>query len=108
VTTGWGGTLDFLPSDYPYLVDFDLVPSRDDETDNWSPSSDGYWAKARIGHAARLLRSVYQDRGAAWAAAAVLAPGIRARFDSATATSRLLATLGRVPVPVRVPGPETR
>jgi glycosyltransferase involved in cell wall biosynthesis len=104
VTTGWGGTLDFLPSDYPYLVDFDLVPSRDDETDIWAPSSDGYWAKARIAHGAELLRSVYEDREAAWAAAARHAPGIRARFDSATATSRLLATLGRVPVP----GPETR
>ena len=99
VTTGWGGTLDFLPEGYPYLVDYDLVASSLDEPDNWAPPSRGRWAKARIAHGAALLRSVHEDREKAWAQASALAPQIRAQFGSAVATERLLRVLARVPLP---------
>jgi glycosyltransferase involved in cell wall biosynthesis len=98
VVTGWGGALDFLPEDYPYLIDYDLVPSGDDEPDGWLPPSRGRWAKARTAHASALLRSVHEERQAAWSCASGVAMDLRTRFDSATATARLLEVLGRVPV----------
>lgn len=98
VVTGWGGALDFLPEDYPYLVDYDLVASTDDEPDNWMPPSRGRWAKVRIAHASKLLRAVHERRDAAWSRAAAVAPDVRARFDSRTATARFLDVLARVPV----------
>jgi hypothetical protein len=96
VTTGWGGTLDFLPETYPYLVDYDLIPSGDDEPDHWSPPDSGWWAKARVAHGAALLRSVYDDRKTAWQAAGSLAPEIRSRFSPEAATARLRTVLARV------------
>jgi len=98
VVTGWGGALDFLPEDYPYLIDYDLVPSGDDEPDGWMPPSRGRWAKARSAHASALLRSIHDEREAAWSRASAVAMDIRARFDSAAATARLVEVLGRVPV----------
>jgi hypothetical protein len=106
VTTGWGGTLEFLSADYPYLVEFDLISSQDDESDDWSPGSDGRWAKARKAHAATLLRSIYEDRATAWTVARRLAPHIRARFDAASATSHLLDALGRIAIPAADPDDE--
>lgn len=103
VTTGWSGTLEFLPPDYPYLVEFDLISSQDDENDDWSPESDGRWAKARKADATTLLRSIYEDRATAWMVARRLAPQIRNRFDAARSTSQLLGALSRVPVPEPVP-----
>jgi len=109
VTTGWGGVLDYLPVDSPYLVDYDLVPQTGDEPDNWSPQSPGHWARARAGHAVSVLRSVVDDREAAWALAARLAPEIRTRFATPAMTERLLRALARVPSRERrhrpTPGP---
>jgi len=109
VTTGWGGVLDYLPVDSPYLVDYDLVPQTGDEPDNWSPQSPGHWARARAGHAVSVLRSVVDDREAAWALAARLAPEIRTRFAAPAMTERLLRALARVPSRERrhrpTPGP---
>jgi len=109
VTTGWGGVLDYLPVDSPYLVDYDLVPQTGDEPDNWSPQSPGHWARARADHAVSVLRSVVDDREAAWALAARLAPEIRTRFATPAMTERLLRALARVPSRERrhrpTPGP---
>ena len=98
VVTGWAGALDYLPDDYPYLVDFDLIASTDDEPDNWMPTSPGRWAKARIDHASTLLRSVHDDRQAAWSVASKVGPDIRERFDARLITDRFLDALARVPI----------
>jgi glycosyltransferase involved in cell wall biosynthesis len=59
IVTGWGGQLDHLGRDYPLLVDFDLIPTVDDEPDDWFEAREGYrWARARHDHAVDLLRWV--------------------------------------------------
>ncbi len=63
VVTAWGGHLDFLPPEYPFLVAYRLVPTLDDHRDDWFEAAvDQRWAKADIACAAALLRRVYEER----------------------------------------------
>lgn len=69
VLPGWGGHLDYLPPGYPYQVRHDLVPTGDDEPDDWFVRADGQrWARADVAHASALLREIYEqrDQGQAW------------------------------------------
>jgi len=94
VVTGWGGTLDMLPSGYPYCVDYDLAPTTLDEPDDWwSPRPGERWARARVAHAAALLRDVFEHRVQARDWGRLLQSGIHSRFDSAQVTRRLLEAL---------------
>jgi glycosyltransferase involved in cell wall biosynthesis len=94
LVTGWCGTLDFLPSGYPYLVDYDLAPTVSDESDDWwSPRPGERWAKARVAHAAVLLRHIFEHRAQAREWGRVLQSKIHANFDSAQVTRRLLDAL---------------
>ncbi len=48
IVTRWGAAPEFLPDDYPYLVDYDLVATTTDEPDAlWHPRPGEQWAKAR-------------------------------------------------------------
>jgi glycosyltransferase involved in cell wall biosynthesis len=63
VVTGWGGQLDYLGADYPLLVDYDLVPTTTDPSDDWFEAREEYqWARARHDHAVELLRWVASHR----------------------------------------------
>ena len=98
VVTGWGGTLDFLPPDYPYCADFDLVPADSEEPDSWlNPRLGGRWAKVRIAHAAALLRRVFEHREEARHWGSALRSNIGSSFESAQVTRRLLDTLEGIP-----------
>ena len=37
IVTGWSGTREFCPEDYPYFVDYDLIPTTDDQPDAHCP-----------------------------------------------------------------------
>jgi glycosyltransferase involved in cell wall biosynthesis len=96
VVTGWGGTLDMLVAGYPYCVDYDLTPTMLDEPDDWwSPRAGERWAKARVPHASRLLRDVFEHQVEARRWGRVLQSHIRSNFDSAQVTRRLLDALER-------------
>jgi hypothetical protein len=83
VVTGWGGHLDYLGTDYPLLVDYDLVPTTSDPLDDWFDARPGdRWAKARHDHAVDLLRWVAANPGKASDVAAPV--GERLRQDCAT------------------------
>jgi glycosyltransferase involved in cell wall biosynthesis len=106
VATGWSATPEFLPDGYPYLVDYDLVATTTDEADAlWHPQPGERWAKARVSHAATLLRRVYEhrDEAAAW--------GLRSQghvlstFDSSTVTRQLLEALDAREQPLRARAP---
>jgi hypothetical protein len=64
VLPGWGGHLDYLPPGYPYQVRYGLVPTGDDEPDDWFVRADDQrWAQADVPHASALLRQICQERG---------------------------------------------
>jgi glycosyltransferase involved in cell wall biosynthesis len=94
LVTGWGGTLDFLPSGYPYLVEYDLVPTASEEPDDWwCPRHGERWARARVDHAAALLRHVFEHPAQAREWGRMLRSAIHTGFDSAQVTRRLLDAL---------------
>ena len=59
--TGHGGQLDYLDPDVAHLVDHELVPV-DDPAGAPSYTPDQTWAEPSVGHAAALLRSLYESR----------------------------------------------
>ena len=61
VATGWSGNLDFMTPENGYLVDYDLVPVGPEGAPY---PADGKWAQPDLEHAARLMREVFDDRGA--------------------------------------------
>lgn len=94
VVTGWGGSLEFLPARYPYLVEYDLIPTNHDRTDDWIDlAPDRRWARARHDHAVQLLRHVYQSRDEAQTWGRQLQRHVTRTFASETVTSCLLAAL---------------
>ena len=94
IATGWSATRRFLPDDYPYLVDYDLVATITDEPDAvWRPLPGERWAKARVPHAAALLRHVYEHRDDARAWGRRAQSHVLANYDSVTVTRRLVAAL---------------
>jgi glycosyltransferase involved in cell wall biosynthesis len=96
VVTGWGGTLEFLPAGYPYLVHYDLVPTTNEEPDAWwEPHAGEHWAKARTDHAATLMRHVFDHRDEARDWGSTLRSNVNADFSQADVTRRLIAALER-------------
>jgi glycosyltransferase involved in cell wall biosynthesis len=96
VVTGWGGTREFLPDDYPYYVDYDLVPTATEEADAWwHPRARENWAKARTEHAAALLRHVFEHRDEAREVGWALQARVSVEFAEARVTRCLIDALGR-------------
>jgi glycosyltransferase involved in cell wall biosynthesis len=94
VVTGWGGTPEFLPEGYPYLVDFDLVPTDSDPKDDWiDVAPDRRWARARRQHAVELLRTVHRQPDVARAWGARLREHIVTTYSPDTVTPLLLDAL---------------
>jgi glycosyltransferase involved in cell wall biosynthesis len=94
IVTGYGGSLDFLPEGYPYLVEYELGPTLAAEPDAWwFPRADEQWANARVDHAARLMRDVYGRRAEARAWGDALAAHVNASFAEPVVTRRLIETL---------------
>jgi len=99
IVTGWSAAREFLPADYPYFVDYDLVPTLADEPDDWWQPRDGeHWAKARIPHATALLRHVFEHRDEARSWGRTLQSHVHDHFDATTVTRRLLDAIGATPV----------
>jgi len=95
IVTGWGGTREFWPEGYPYLVEYDLTPTTDDQPDAWwQPRPGERWAKARMAHAAALLRHVYCHREEARSWGRTAQSHVQENFGSTRITRRLLQALG--------------
>ena len=94
VVTGWSAAREFLPEDYPYFVDYDLIPTTDDQPDAWwQPRKGEHWAKARIPHAAALLRHVFSHREEARSWGRTAQSHVLENFGRARITRRLLQAL---------------
>jgi glycosyltransferase involved in cell wall biosynthesis len=62
IITGYGGHLDFLGKDYPYLVDYVMVPVRGMPWIPWYNETQK-WAQPDISHAISLMRDIYKLYG---------------------------------------------
>jgi hypothetical protein len=87
--TGYGGQLDYLPSDRAYLVDYHLVPVQDSNGQG-SYTEDQEWAEPSVEHASRLMRKVFEKPHEAQANASILAQEIQTRFSQQAVTRQLI------------------
>ncbi len=62
IATGYSGNLDYMTNENSYLVDYELVPIGLG-ADPYP--ADGVWAEPDVEHAAKLMREVFADPGAA-------------------------------------------
>lgn len=60
VATGWSGNTDFCTPENSFPVDYTLIPIGKPAAP-FSDLSGGIWAEPDIGHAARILRGIYDD-----------------------------------------------
>jgi glycosyltransferase involved in cell wall biosynthesis len=98
IVTGWSATREFLPDGYPYFVDYDLISTTDDQPDAWwQPQPGERWAKARIPHAAALLRHVYSHREEARSWGRTAQSHVLENFNRTIVTRRLLQALSADP-----------
>jgi glycosyltransferase involved in cell wall biosynthesis len=94
VTTGWGGSLDFLGEDHPWLVPCSLEPTTATPPDGHFPAEPGMrWAHADRAAAAALLREVYENRHAAAREAAARGARLRVAFAPERVGRTLLTAL---------------
>ena len=92
VMTGWGGQLDYLGAEWPYLVDFEMTPVIHAQgRGSYLPTQ--RWASASIEHAIDLLRAVRRSPERARAEARTLAERIRLAFNERVVGARLLEVL---------------
>lgn len=92
IITGFGGQLDYLGPEYPFLVDWRLVPVQD-RYGQPSYTSDQNWAEPSVDHAARLMRRIYENPAAAGRVAELQARLIRQNFSSKKNISKLISIL---------------
>lgn len=59
IATRYSGNLDFMDDQNSLLVDFSMVPLRHGDYPCWKDQS---WAEADVGHAATLMRRVFENR----------------------------------------------
>jgi glycosyltransferase involved in cell wall biosynthesis len=94
IVTGWGGSLEYLPPDYPFCIDYDLVPTESDAPDDWwTPQPGEHWARARISHAAFLMRHVVEHAAEAAEWGRTLQSHICGNFESRQVTRSLRRAL---------------
>jgi len=94
IITGYGGQLDYLDPALSHLVDYDLVPVRDDH-DSKNFRKEQQWAEPKISVASQFMRRVYQNPAEAREKARVLQHRIHERFGEEAVMKRLLAALGK-------------
>ncbi len=95
IITGWGGQLDYLGEDYPYLLDY-VLQSTDQYADDGHSyhTSDAFWAEASHEHAVALMRSVFQKQGEPDSTACTLVPELKARYEPSQVCDRLARSMG--------------
>jgi len=94
ITTGWGGQLEYLGGDWPYLIDFRLTPVMDAKgRGSYLPSQ--RWATPVMGHAVSLLREVFERPEVARKHAAELSERVRTEFSEEAVGRLLIEAIGR-------------
>ena len=88
IITGWGGHLEHMGRDWPYLIDFELTPVMDAQgRGSYLPTQK--WASPMMEHAVELIREVYGNQDDARANGTALAGRIAERFSEEVIGGRL-------------------
>jgi glycosyltransferase involved in cell wall biosynthesis/SAM-dependent methyltransferase len=90
IATGYGGSVDFLDESSGYPVDHRIVEVGGDA---WPYEASAHWADPDLDHAARLMRQVVDDPGAAAERAARGAELIRSTHSPSAAGERMARRL---------------
>jgi len=93
IATNYSGNTDFMTPDTAYLVDYDLVPVGPG-VDPYPPEA--LWAEARVEHAARLMRQIYDDPAAAKATGERGRRHVRALLNPEKFGEKMLARLAEI------------
>ena len=80
IMTGYGGQLDYLPENDAYLVDYNLVPVRDDEASELFTAQQ-QWAEPDLTNAVELMKRVFENQQESVARGRKLQEYIRRRFN---------------------------
>ena len=78
IATGYSGNLEFMPSDYPYLVDYNIV---DVGTGAYPYSPTAQWAEPSLDSASNMMRKTFDGQIAASQAAADHADRLLSHFS---------------------------
>ena len=62
ITTGYGGQVDFLGSDYKGLVDYKIDKVQEMDSFNSAYSDDQEWAYPDLDHAYELMIKIYENQ----------------------------------------------
>ena len=92
IITGYGGQLEYLPSEAAYLVDYEMVPV-DVSMVRKSYSPDQRWAEAKIEHAGKLMRQAFENHEEAKQRGEALRKHVSARFHSETVARQFVEAL---------------
>jgi glycosyltransferase involved in cell wall biosynthesis len=95
IITGWGGHLEYLGPDYPFLVDYELVPTSFDQSDafGFPLEDDSHWARAERRQAGELMSQAYENREQTPALGAALRRRLVDKYASVVITSRLVGLI---------------
>lgn len=95
VVTGWGGQLDYLGEDYPWLVDYTLEPTALSPSDGlFLRSERALWARADRRCAGERMRWIFEHRDEARAIAREVGAGLRSRYSRSLVAGRLARGMG--------------
>jgi SAM-dependent methyltransferase len=93
IATGYSGNMEFMTPQNSYPVDYTLRPVGDDAGPY--PAS-GEWAEPDVGHAARLMRHVFEDRREAGERGQRAAEDLRRNHSAEVAGRAMAARIRRV------------
>ena len=94
IMTGFGGQLDFLKEDSAYLVNYKLIPVRDDEDKNFT--AEQKWAEPDISQASKLMRQVFQKQKEAEIKGKTLRDYVRKNFQESVVIKALVHLLDQL------------
>jgi glycosyltransferase involved in cell wall biosynthesis len=89
VISGYGGQIEYLPGDYPYLVDYNLVHVKQNRRWN-SYGADQLWAEPKLEHAVYLLRRLAKNLSEARLIGEMLKTRITRQYGEKVVIKKLL------------------
>ena len=93
VATGYSGNMDFMTAENSYLVEYQMVPIAD----NIPSYERGFcWAEPSAAHAARQMRSIFDDRARAQTVGARAKTDLQKALDPLAAGQRMLERIGEI------------